>query len=313
MGKVERLQIWYEDERIVGILKAVWVTTIYLTPLFYVLERLLGEEFHEKLIRAPRLGYWPNISYPQSFNEKLLHRKLYTDDERYAMVADKWRVREYVNEKVGDEILNEVYHVTDDPRTIPFDELPEKFVIKANHGCGWNIFVEDREDANFDEIISQCEEWLDSTYGERRREYWYPEIEPKIIVESFIESDTQEVPRDYKFFVFNGRVEYVEVDFDRFNDHTRRFFNRDWEPQGFTLEFPLGPTAEEPSQLDEMIKIAEALGEDFDAIRVDLYQPTEDTILFGEITVAHGSGGEKFVPLEYDFKFGSFWKDPNQG
>ena len=307
MGKLERLEIWYEDEGVVGLLKAVWVTAIYLTPLYYVCERVLGEEFHEKLIRAPRLGYWPKIKYPRSFNEKILHRKLYTDNDLYTRVADKWDVREYVEEKVGDEILNEVYHVTDDPETIPFEELPEKFVVKVNHGCGWFTLVEGKEDLDKEEIKSECEEWLSKTYGRQKREYWYRDIEPKIIVENFIESDDQEVPRDFKFFVFDGRVEYIEVDFDRFTDHSRRFFDRDWEPKEFALEFPLGPTAEEPSQLDEMIEIAETLGGDFDAIRVDLYQPTDDEIVFGEITVAHGAGGEKFDPMEYDYEFGSYW------
>ena len=307
MGELERLQIWFEDEGVIGILKAVWVTAIYLTPLYYVLERVVGEETHEKMIRAPRIGYWPNISYPQSYNEKILHRKLHTNDARYAMVADKWRVREYVEERVGDEILNEVYHVTDDPSTIPFHELPEKFVIRANHGCGWNVLVEDKASADFDEIRTQCGEWLEQTYGERKREYWYGEIEPKLVVENFIEDDTYDVPRDYKFFVFHGEVKYVEVDADRFTDHTRRLYDRNWNPQEFSLEFPMGPYAEEPAQLDEMIELAEELGEEFDHVRVDLYQPTDRTIVFGEITVAHGSGIEKFDPKRYDFELGSYW------
>jgi len=307
MGKLDRLKLWYTDEGVIGLLKAVWVTLVYLTPLYPVLERILGEERHEKLIRAPRCGYWPNITYPQSYNEKILHRKLHTSDDRYAKLADKWQVREFVEERVGGKILNEVYHVTNDPETIPFDELPHRFVIKANHGCGWNILVENKNAIDPGEIKMQCREWLESTYGERKREYWYREIEPKIIVEKYIEDDKHDVPRDFKFFVFNGRVEYIEVDFDRFSDHKRRFFDREWNPQNFTLEFPLGPKAEEPAQLAEMIEIAETLGEDFEHVRVDLYQPTEDTILFGEITVAHGSGTERFDPKKYDFEFGSYW------
>lgn len=307
MGKVDRLRYWYNDDGVLGLVKAGWTAAVYLTPLYYVLERLLGEEFHEKLIRAPRLGYWPNIAYPQSFNENLLHRKLRTDENLYTLVADKWRVREYVAGKVGDEILNEVYHVTTSPETIPFDELPERFVVKANHGCGWNILVTDKQSADYDAIRSRCESWLEQTYGRRGREYWYQRIDPKIIVENFIESDGSVVPRDFKFFVFDGRVEYIQVDFDRFSDHTRRIFDRDWTPMEFTLAYPLGPAVDEPANLDEMIEVAERLGEEFDAIRVDLYQPAPEEIVFGEITVAHGSGGERFDPIDYDFEFGSHW------
>ncbi len=307
MGKLQRLKIWYQDEGIFGLLKATWVSAIYLTPLFHVIESVLGEKHHEKLIRAPRLGYWPKIDHPQTFNENTLHRKLNTDDDLYATVADKWRVREYVAEKVGDDVLNEVYHVTDNPETIPFDDIPEKFVVKANHGCGWNILVENKSEEDFEKIKSQCREWLDSTYGTRRREYWYAEIEPKIIVEKFIDSDDQNVPRDIKFFVFDGRVEYLKVDIDRFGDHSVRFFDRDGKIQDFSLEFPLGPEIDPPDHLDELIDVAETLGEDFEAARVDLYQPIEDEIVFGEITLAHGAGGSKFKPVRYDYEFGSYW------
>ncbi len=309
MGKVNRLRIWYADEGFVGVLKAIWVSTIYLTPLYHFFEWVIGEERHEQLIRAPRLGYRPNIANPKTFNEHILHRKLYIDDDRYVTVADKWRVREYVAERVGEEVLNEVYHVTGDPATIPFDDLPDKYVVKANHGCGWNLFISGKEDEDPEEIRSTCNEWLNRTYGARRRESWYSEIEPLIVIERFIEDDNFDVPRDYKFFVFDGRVEYVQVDFDRFSDHTRRFFDRDWTPMEFTLEFPLGPEADKPAQYNQMIDVAEAIGEDFNAIRVDLYQPTDDTIVFGEITVAHGSGGEKFDPVEYDYEFGAYWPD----
>jgi len=307
MGKLDRLKLWYTDEGMVGLLKSFWVTAVYLTPLYPVFERILGQELHEKLIRSPRLGYWPNINYPQSYNEKILHRKLHTNDDRYAKLADKWRVREFVEDKVGDEILNTVYHTTTDPATIPYNKLPNQFVIKATHGCGWNILVENKDDVDRTDIRIQCEEWLNTSYGSRKREYWYNQIPPKIIVEKFIDDEKYTVPRDYKFFVFHGRVEYIEVDTDRFSDHTRLFYDREWNPQEFTLEFPKASAAEEPAQLDRMIEIAETLGADFDHVRVDLYQPTDEDILFGEITIAHGSGTERFDPVWYDFEFGSYW------
>ena len=307
MGKLERLEIWWQDEGVIGIAKALWVAAIYLTPCYGVCERVLGDELHEQCVRAPRLGYWPTISEPQTFNEKLLHRKLHTDDPLFSVVSDKWEARRYVEECLGPGILNEVYHHTSDAQTIPFDDLPERYVVKANHGCGWNIFVENNGAADREQIRSECERWLNRTYGGRKREYWYEDIEPTILVERYIESDRSSVPRDYKFFVFDGRVEYIEVDFDRFSDHTRRFFDREWSPQEFRLEFPLGPIADPPPDLEEMIHVAETLGEPFDAIRVDLYNPRPGSVVFGEITVAHGAGGEKFIPDEVDHEFGAYW------
>jgi len=308
MGKLDRLKLWYTDEGVVGLLKAVWVTSVYLTPLYPGLERILGERLHEKLIRAPRLGYWPDITSPRSFNEKVLHRKLYTNKKLYTTVADKWEVREFVKKIVGDEILNEVYHVTDDPQTIPFEELPDKFVIKATHGCGWNIIVQDKNEEDVDEIRTKCEEWLGQRYGPRQREYWYEDIEPKIIVERFLEGDNGKPPRDHKIYVFNGDAKYTHVDFDRFNDPSRRFFDREWTAMDFQKGgLPLGPKIDKPDHYEEMIATAERLGADFDFARVDLYQPEEDTIIFGEITLAPGSGISLFDPVARDFEFGSYW------
>lgn len=307
MGAIERLQLWYEDEGLIALPKAAWMVVVYQSPAYHLLERVFGSVTHEKMIRAPRLGYWPKIEDPRSFNEKLLHRKLFTDDERFAMVADKWRVRDYVADRVGEDVLTEVYHVTEDPESIPFDTLPDRYVIKANMGCGSNIIVDDDHSMSSEEIIATCTQWLDSPHGIRQREYWYEQIEPKIIVEEFIESDYQSVPRDYKFFVFHGNVEYIETDVNRFTDHKRRFYDSEWNPYEFTLEYPLAPSIDRPANLERMITVAEALSAGFDHIRIDLYNPQPGTIRFGEMTVAHGSGIEKFDPEEWDFTFGEHW------
>lgn len=282
-----------------------WLYLVYYGPLYELIEQTFGERLHEKLIRTPQIGYWPQIIKPRSYNEHTLHRKLFTDEEVYKTVADKKAVREYVRKRIDDDILNEVYHVTRDPKTIPFDELPDKFVIKATHGSGWNLLIEDKDEADFRKIISKCNNWINNKFGDRRREYWYDEIPPRLIVENYIESDDGGVPLDYKFFVFDGQVEYVQVDFNRFTDHKRRYFDRNWNPKELTQDASLGPVIEEPEQLDKMIEIAEILGKEFDFIRVDLYQPTPNNIVFGEITVADGSGGNKFIPKRYDFIFGS--------
>lgn len=308
MGKTDKLKIWFRDEGLIGLIKAVWVTAVYLTPLYHITEYLLGEKRHEKLIRGPRLGYWPNIEEPQTFNEKVMHRKLCSDEEVYSVLADKWRVRRYVEEKVGDEILSEVYHVTDDPNTIPFEELPEEFVIKTNHGCGWMTFVENKDDADYDKITEECSEWLSKTYGERKREYWYARIEPKVIVEEFLRNEDGKIPRDYKMYVFDGELKYTHIDFDRFSSPSRRFFDRGWNPIELRKGgLPLGPEVQAPAQYDRMVEVAETLGEGFEFVRVDLYNPEEDRIVFGEITLAPASGISPFDPREYDFEFGDYW------
>lgn len=305
--KISAIRRNYKKEGIIGVIKKVWVYTLWRSPIAPLLKFLFGDLLHQKLLNYPRVGYWPQINEPQTFNEKLMHRKLFTDRDLYATVSDKYRVRDYVAQQVGDEYLNNMYYVTENPKDIPFDDFPNKFVIKATHGSGWNILVENKQDADFEEIRAQCNEWLSKEYSSIEGEYWYQQITPRIIVEEYIEDEKHQIPLDYKFFVFHGRVEYIQVDFERFSNHKRRVFDRNWNAQEFTLKHPLGPIIEEPYRLDDMITIAEALGDDFDFIRIDLYNPNSDEIIFGEITVAHGSGAEQFTPTKYDFKLGSYW------
>ncbi len=255
----------------------------------------------------PRLRYWPRICEPRTFNEKLLHRKLYTDDDRFARIEDKWAVREFVSDRVGSDILPEVYCVTDDPWSINFESLPSEYVVKPTHLSGPVILVTENDKPDVEHIRQEAEEWLNRTHGEMKGEYWYSQIDPKIIVEERLHGRKSSIPRDFKFFVFHGRVEYVQVDSDRYSNHTRRLYDRDWNPQEFSLKFPLGPETEKPDRFNEMVEIAESLGSDFDFIRVDLYITENSEIIFGELTVIPGSGGEKFQPVDYDFELGSLW------
>jgi hypothetical protein len=271
------------------------------------LKPLLGDELYLKLYMYMRLGYWPQIRPPRTFNEKILYRKLFSDNELFSIVEDKWRVRDYVADKVGEEVLADIYHVTDDPETIPFTELPASYVIKPTHMSGPIIFIDENEEPDRRSIKQSCQKWLDETYGERLEEYWYEQIKPRIIIEERLQDEEYGIPPDFKFFVFHGEVKYIEVDTDRHTDHKRRFYDTNWNPQEFELKFPLGPIISKPRKLREMINIAESLGEKFEFIRVDLYQINEHRVVFGEITVAHGSGGERFKPKIYDFEFGSLW------
>lgn len=270
-------------------------------------KRILGKKLHQQLLMYSEIGYWPNIRDPVTFNEKIMHRKVFTDDDIFSMVEDKWRVRDYVRDKVGDEILTEVYTVTDDPEDIPFESLPDTFVVKPTHLSGSVILVDEDERVDPASVKKQCREWLETTHGTMLEEYWYRDIEPQILVEERLQDGDNEVPLDYKLFVFDGQVEYIEVDFDRYTHHTRRFYDTDWNTQEFQFKFPMGPDISEPAKLDEMIEIAETLGENFDFIRVDLYQPDGDRIVFGEMTVGPESGSGRFVPREYDYKLGSLW------
>ncbi len=278
-------------------------------PAHPLISQVFSAPRHEQFLAAPVLGYWPRVSNPRSFNEKIIARKLSNErTELYSRVSDKYAVREFVRERVGDDVLADLYHVGNDPNSIPFEEFPEGFVVKATHGSGWTRVVEAKAESDLNALRKDCQEWLQTRYGSRSREYWYEDIDPQILVEELLWDPQFGIPRDFKCYVFHGEVQFIHVDFNRFSpNRSRRFFDRSWDPYEFRLEYPLGPKIEKPDRLEDMISIAEELGEGFDFVRVDLYHTTDNEIYFGEMTIAPGAGTETFHPTEWDFELGSHW------
>lgn len=308
MGLLRKAWRIFREEGAKEITKSGYLFILQRDTVDNIITTVFDEVLYEKMIYVAHVGYWPQIRNPRSFNEKLAYRKLLTDNKKFTEVQDKWAVRDYVKEKVGEEILTEVYHITDDPNTISFDELPDKFVVKPTHGCGWIEIVDDKSEADFEEIKEKCGEWLSKNFGQKQREYWYKDIKPKIMVEEYIEGENGEVPRDYKFFVFHGEVNLIQVNIDRFSNHRKTIFSREWKILDFEFNYPKGEPIEKPHNLSEMIQIAEELSQEFDFIRVDLYNPGKGKIKFGELTVAPGSGRGWFKPKKYDFEIGNYWE-----
>ena len=306
-SKIELLAQSYRDSGAKGVIVNIWLYLLEHSVIAPVIENLLGKTYHQKLIAFPALGYWPRIRTPRSLNEKIMHRMLFTDNEFYSKIADKWEVREYVDEKIGDHILTDVPHVTDDPETIPFDDLPQKFVIKPTHSCGNVIIVEDKDKRDFNGIKDTCQTWLNTKYGDNTNEYWYQDIKPQILIEEYIESGERKAPLDYKFFVFHGEVKFIQIDFGRFSEHKMTLYSPKWEMLDFKKDYPRGPDLEKPSDLEQMREMAETLGEDFEFARVDLYNPNEGEIRFGEITLSPGAGHSGFDPTQADFEVGKYW------
>ncbi|MDB2226202.1 ATP-grasp fold amidoligase family protein [Halorubrum ezzemoulense] len=289
-----------------GLCKESWLFIWRNPPLSRIASTLFGEVTHEKIIQSGSLGYWPQIKEPRTFNEKIAYRKLFTDKDIFSTISDKYAVRDYVREKASGDILNDLYYVTDNPSSIPFDSLPTEFVIKSTHGSGHIMIIEDKHKWSNENIISKCETWLETEYGENTREYWYQDIEPRIVIERRIPSDDYISPADFKLMVFNGDVEFIQVNTNRHSDLKERFYDSTWTPMEFTHAYEKGPVIEKPSKLDEMIDVAESLGEDFDFVRVDLYQ-SNNKVIFGEITPAPGAGHLWFTPKKYDYKLGELW------
>lgn len=253
--------------------------------------------------------YWPDFDKPKTISEKIWNRMLYDRDPRLTLVSDKLRVREYVSEKEGSKHLIPMIWRGDKPADVPFDELPQPFVIKLNHGCAYNIIVQDKAQLDIPNIKKQLEKWISVNFCQDTftgTAWAYANIKPSIIVESFI-GDHGQAPIDYKFFCYAGRAEFILMTFDRFGSLTEKHFNRNFQPLDLWNGAPqYSGKITKPANYDEMLHLADSLAQGFDFIRVDLYS-VGGRIYFGELTCYPAGGMARFIPKEYDFIFGEKW------
>ena len=271
---------------------------------------MLGAPVSETLLLRHRLGYWPRIRSPRSFNERIAYRRLFDHDPRFAKFTDKWAVREYVERTVGAEVLNPLLASAERFDDLPWDELPDAFVVKATHGCGWNHFVYRRSEDERRIVRAKAYRWLSSVYGRSTHEPWYASIPPRLVVEPLLTDRRYSPPADFKCFTFGGRAHWFEVVRNRFADPIVTFYDRDWRAQKWSHHFlPAPDDVAPPTHLGRLIEVAEALAKPFPFVRVDLYCPDDLRVVFGELTFAPSAGRRPFLPREADFELGGLWAD----
>jgi hypothetical protein len=256
-------------------------------------------------------GYWPKFKEPRSFSEIVWSQMLFDRRSIMTMVQDKWLVRSYVAQKIGSQYLVPLLWHGANPNEVPFEELPSRFVLKATHGCHYNIIVKDKSVLDRDAARKQLSKWLAQNFCLKSFlgiSWGYKNIAPSIIAEQFL-GDDGNVPVDYKFRCIYGRVEFMTVQFDRPNDLPLILTcNRDGEPipceVGKGLQYH--GDYKRPENYCEMLELAEKLGSGFECMRVDLYS-VGGKIYFGELTPYPSAGCIRFTPQEYDFEFGKNW------
>lgn len=279
----------------------------FLRRIYHKVFPLLPPALDETLQMWRALGYFPNVWRPRTFNEKVAHRKLFVRDPRFALLADKWHVRHYVRDRVGEEYLIPTYCCSDDPYTISTADLPKAFVVKATHDCGSTIVVRNKDECDWDALIVHLSETLRRPYGVYGHEWFYQEIPPRVLVEELLLDSRFGLPIDFKFYVFHGIVKYVHVMHDRFIELADRFYDRDWQPLNVRKTECVAPVIPRPKHLEQMVWVAETLAEGFDFVRVDLYSPDDRRVLFGEMTFTPGSGRGRFIPSSFDWELGRLW------
>ena len=255
--------------------------------------------------------FWPDFVRPRKFSEKLWSRMLLARDPRFTLICDKLRVRDYVARKVGADFLIPLLWSGDNPDDIPFDNLPSQFVLKTNHGCGYNIIVTDKKKLDPANARCRLKKWLGENYCQDKftgSAWGYKNIKPMVTIESFI-GEKDKPPVDFKFYCFSGRAELLTMHFDRFEGLKSIPLNRDFERYRFGSDFKQYELEyQRPANYDAMVQLAEALAVGFDFIRVDLYS-IGDRIYFGELT-PYPVGVSKFYSFDIatmDLMLGDKW------
>lgn len=262
-------------------------------------------------------GRFPNWKNPQTFSEKLQWLKLYDRKPEYTIMVDKYAVKKYVAEIIGEEYVIPMLGVWEKPEDIEWDKLPNQFVLKTTHGGGSEGVAICRDKNTFDKkkAIDLLNDSLKTDLYVVWREWPYKNVPKRIIAEKFIDPDpiTGDLP-DYKFFCFNGKPEYCQVISGRGTKMCIDFFDRNWVHQPFHEPkiYPFtDKIIEKPKNLEIMWNAAALLSRDRAFSRIDFYD-VNDKIYFGEITFYPTSGVGGFDPKEYDVLFGKMITLPNK-
>ena len=272
------------------------------------LSPIIPDKLYLKLMFRLQMGYRMDFKAPKTFNEKLQWLKLYNRNPEYTRIVDKLEVKEYVAAIIGAEYVIPTLGVWSQPEEIDFESLPEKFVLKTTHGGGSNGVIVCRDKSKLDKgkIVSSLRVSLQQNIYRTFREWPYKGVKPRIIAEQYMEDSEIKELRDYKFFCFNGRAEYYKVDFDRFVGHKANYFDRN----GLLMEFGeevcppnYDKKIEMPSNLSDMMNIAEKLSQNIPFVRVDLYSVNQ-RVYFGEMTFFPAAGFGKFTEQQWDKKLG---------
>jgi hypothetical protein len=266
---------------------------VYNKLFHYILRRTLGRypEFFSKNLKVIFSYYiyyaftkkYLNLKNPKNISDKLMWLKLYYKDPLIISCTDKYQVREYL-ENIGlSHILNELYGVYNSVEEINFEELPNQFVLKATHGCGYNVICRDKSKLDINETKQKLKIWMNSVYGLKSGEWHYSEITPTIICEKYLSHfDSSMSVIDYKVHCFNGKPYCFVIGYDR-TEKSAKFssYNLQWERVDFLKKE--GVDQARPQNLALMIQVASLLSNPFPYVRVDLYE-IEGTLYFGELT-----------------------------
>lgn len=272
------------------------------------LVKFLSDELYIKMLFHSRVGYYPNLDNPRTYNEKLQWLKLNYKRPEYTKMVDKYSAKEYVASVVGEKYIIKTLGIWERVEDIDWDSLPNRFVIKVTSDSGGIVVCKDKATLDIEQAKAKLRKGWGKNYYLYNKEYPYRDIQPRIIAEEYIEDESGYELKDYKFFCFDGHPKYLFVASDRHSTEETKFdfFDLNWEHLPVINGHPNSSVEiKKPLNFEEMIQVAAKLSKGMPHVRVDLYN-NNGKIYFGELTFFHWSGMIAYQPIEWDYKFGDY-------
>ena len=279
---------------------------LWLTLDYHGLFRAMSDERNIRIKYRLRTGRKLNLDNPVRFNEKLQWIKLYDRRPEYSVMADKYLVRNYIMEKLGEKYLIPFLGVWNKAEEIDFDQLPEQFVLKCNHDSGSVVICRDRSCFDKQAAMKKLNKGLKRNGFWYGREWPYKNIQPRIIAEKCMTDESGTELKDYKVMCFDGKAKLIQIHRGRYKAHTQDFYDTDWNHLDVFQGCDQSDTLmEKPAFLQDMLELSEKLAEGIPHVRVDWYY-VEGQLYFGELTFFDASGFDEFEPDHYNELLGSW-------
>lgn len=260
------------------------------------------------------LGYDLNLDEPKSFNEKLQWLKIYDRNPQYTQMVDKFEAKKITAKLIGEQYVVPTIGIWDEFDDIPFDILPNKFVMKLTNDSGGVYICDDKNLFDIDRARKNIQSRLKRNYYWDGREWPYKNIKPRILIEEYLEQKEQCFMDDYKMMCFSGKVKCSFVCTDRYNGKGLKvtFFDNKWNKLPFERHYPSSnDVIKKPHNLELMIELSQELSKNIPFVRIDWYE-VEKKLFFGEYTFYPGSGMEEFDPISADYLLGKYIELPQR-
>lgn len=307
--------------KLIKILKNPYKLLAYVITNVQPLCKCIPDDVYLKIKYRGVFGKKLNLKEPQTFNEKLQWLKLYDRRPEYTTMVDKYAVKKYVADRIGEEYIIPTLGVWDHFDDIDFSALPNQFVLKCTHDSGGLVICKDKNKLDIKAAKKKIESCLKKNFYYMGREWPYKNVKPRIIAEKYMvdesdykleDSEINAGLSDYKMMCFNGKVRCSFVCSERFTKGLKvTFYDNDWNFLPFERHYPKSdkPVAN-PKTFDNMVQLAEKLSKDIPFVRSDFYE-IDGKLYFGELTFYPGSGFEDFTPDSVDYEIGQLIKLPD--